>query len=1710
MAQALRGLQSLRCPTAARSSDNAVAATLAARPPTRVAPGCASPSLPVPRPREGARAKVVTRVASRDLQTEAERFVASLEADAVGSDAEDDALDASQQATLQEQIRALRQEEARLSASIDAIYNTTFGGLTVQVPTAVSADEAEGRELQDGDTESVSYQAMSEAVFSDVGRERPALAEALMGAAEARSADAWRAFQSQARTLKLQRSRVSREAEEAEAVLLAAERADARRGGAVGAAAGRGLAVPLAPVGAEAAAGGAGAARQAGTPGKEVRIVLLSGFESFNVGLYKDAAAALRRQMPNVTLQVFSDRDLTNDLTKARVEAALARADIFFGSLLFDFDQVEWLRARLERVPVRLVFESALELMSYNKVGTFAMTPGKGPGGPPPAVKKVLSMFGSGREEDKMVGYLSFLKVGPKLLKWIPGKKAADLRTWLTAYCYWNQGGSPNVVAMFAYLVETLLAPSGYVPPPVVETPPLGCLHPGYNGYFESPAQYMAWYGKHGRLAGTDAPVVAVLLYRKHVITNQPYVAQLVAQLEAEGIIPLPVFINGVEAHTVVRDMLTSDHEQALLAKGDRSNVSPTLKRDAVKVDALISTIGFPLVGGPAGSMEGGRQAQVAKAILSSKDVPYVVAAPLLIQDMESWSRDGVAGLQSVVLYSLPELDGAIDTVPLGGLVGDNIYLVPERVKKMAGRIKAWVGLRRKTPQQRKVAVLLYGFPPGVGATGTAALLNVPKSLENLLISLRKAGYDLGPDLPEDLTGLGEALVTALKGFEDQRAIVRGAQGTTLRGAGPAAAFGASPSPGEMTPTRLKELLTYPQDWGPSEWGPVPYLPDPDVLVTRMERQWGDLRVYRGLNTSAKGGYVVSGLALGNVWIGVQPPLGIEGDPMRLLFQRDLTPHPQYAAFYKWIQHEYGANVVLHFGMHGTVEWLPGAPLGNNGLSWSDVLLGELPNVYVYAANNPSESIVAKRRGYGTIVSHNVPPYGRAGLYKQLATLRDTLMEYREAAQAARAAAGLASSTASAAGAGSHAGAPPSSPAALEAEAAALRGVVAAQAGPLVDLVRLTGLEVDCPYTDPHTGAVVPLPSPPEPPADGSAPPPLAIEPLAFDAYSTKLYNYLQLLEGRLFSEGLHVLGAPPSPPQLQQYLEAYFGPGLPRAAVEAVAERGESGAAEVRSRLERLWEAEAATSPFEPATTSTATATTAPAPAAPAPAGTSAAAPAAPEKPTQEQLAARLEEAIAIRSLLLRNTEELDGVLQALGGGYVLPEAGGDLLRDGTGVLPTGRNIHALDPYRMPSAAAMARGSAVAAAILEQHRVNTPGGGFPETVAVNLWGLDSIKSKGESVGIVLSLVGAVPVREGTGRVARFELIPLSQLGRPRVDCLCNMSGIFRDSFQNVVELLDDLFARAAAADEPDDMNFIAKHARAMKAQGLSAASARLFSNPAGDYGSMVNERVGQGSWNNGDELGDTWAARNAFSYGRGKERGTARPEVLQALLQTTDRVVQQIDSVEYGLTDIQEYYANTGALVRAAEVARGGGAKGGGKPVGCSIVEAFGGAGSGSGSGSVPPPRELKEVLRLEYRSKLLNPKWAKAMAEMGSGGAYEISTRMTAMVGWGATVDFKENWAWDQAAETYVKDEALASMLRKNNPQAFQNVVKRMIEAAGRGMWSPNPETLQLLREKFAELDDELEGVASPVKPTPGGSGGSSSSAGGAAAPPQPKRRR
>lgn len=941
--------------------------------------------------------------------------------------------------------------------------------------------------------------------------------------------------------------------------------------------------------------------------------------------------------------------------------------------------------------------------------------------------------------------------------------------------------------------------------------------------------------------------------------------------------------------------------------------------------------------------MAGGRNADVGQVILKQLNVPYVVAAPLLIQDLESWKKNGVAGLQSVVLYSLPELDGAIDTVCIGGLVGEEIFLIRDRMERLTGRIKKWVALRQKKNHDKKVAIIIYGFPPSVGATGTAALLNVPQSLSNILKRLEAEGYDIGEGAslsPEEL----------LEHVKERDEVMQG---------GKLDAVSSRQALEEITVVESRRV---------KEWIGA-------VNSDRIERSWKvDMGSSENIKTIDQR-HLLGGLLLGNVWIGVQPPLGIVGDPMRMMFERDLTPHPQYAAFYRWLEQGFQADATIHVGTHGTYEWLPGNPLGNTGDNWSDIFMGNLPNLYVYAANNPSEGSLAKRRGYATIISHNVPPYGRASLYGQLEELKNLIWDFNEAMRS-----------------------PGGEERTTEIKKTIEEKLVSS--GLIVDL----GIDLE------GERSVV--------------------------EFISEVSAYLKMLEARLFSSGLHVLGRSPTAEEALGFVDGILGDqmsdvaeedrqGLAKAIVAAAMDVSEADDPEtwhVMKESELL----------------------------------------------QSEVA---ENAKLVVEKLQGTGRELDNIVRGLNGEFIEALPGGDVLRDGAGVLPTGSNIHALDPYRLPSQGAYATGRAIAERVIQAHR-DANEGRFPETIAVPLWGLDNIKTKGESVGIVLGLLGAEPVLDGTGRVVRFELLALEKVGRPRIDVLMNLSGIFRDSFEHVVFLLDDVVRRAADANEGLADNFIRKHAVSVERENGAEevdAAARLFSNPPADYGSMVSEQVADAGWESGVELGETYVGRNAYAYGR-RARGARSEAALRAVLATTERVVQQVDSVEYGLSDIQEYYANTGALLRAARTANGG------RGVGASVVESFGAARDG---GAGREPRELEQVLRVELRTRLLNPRWAEKMLGNGAGGAFEVSSRMTALVGWGGTAGFGDDFVFEQAAQRYVLDEGNRAILRRS-PEAFRNVLCRFLEAAGRGIWeSPSAEVLDAIRQQLEDVDAELEGV-------------------------------
>jgi magnesium chelatase subunit H len=433
-----------------------------------------------------------------------------------------------------------------------------------------------------------------------------------------------------------------------------------------------------------------------------------------------------------------------------------------------------------------------------------------------------------------------------------------------------------------------------------------------------------------------------------------------------------------------------------------------------------------------------------------------------------------------------------------------------------------------------------------------------------------------------------------------------------------------------------------------------------------------------------------------------------------------------------------------------------------------------------------------------------------------------------------------------------------------------------------------------------------------------------------------------------------------------------------------------------------------------------------------------------------------------------LSTSAELDGLARALRGEYVEPGPGADVVQNPS-VLPTGRNTHAVNPYAVPSHVAYERAGRVVDALLERHRAEH--GRYPRAMALVLWGLDNIKTQGEGVAQALRLLGVRPLRDAMNRVTGVEPISIEELGRPRVDVVMTVSGIFRDLFGATMMLLDAAARCVAALEEPEEWNPLRANILAqVEHEGCSYedASLRVFSNAPGSYGTNVNFMVMDSQWEHADSLGDLFVTRKCFAYGRDREgrslEGREAPGALSRALSRVEATYQNIDSFEIGLTDVDHYFEYLGGVSKAVETrARS-------RPS-VYLSDAV------SRDARV---RSLEEMVRLETRAKTLNPKWYEGMLGHGFRGVAEIESHVTNTFGWSATADAVDGWVYTEVARTFVLDESMLERLSDLNPHSARSLVARLLEAEGRGFWEAEDGVLERLREAFSWLEDRIEGVA------------------------------
>jgi len=429
----------------------------------------------------------------------------------------------------------------------------------------------------------------------------------------------------------------------------------------------------------------------------------------------------------------------------------------------------------------------------------------------------------------------------------------------------------------------------------------------------------------------------------------------------------------------------------------------------------------------------------------------------------------------------------------------------------------------------------------------------------------------------------------------------------------------------------------------------------------------------------------------------------------------------------------------------------------------------------------------------------------------------------------------------------------------------------------------------------------------------------------------------------------------------------------------------------------------------------------------------------------------------------MLVDNGEIEAIVHALDGGFLRPAPGGDIVRTPT-VLPTGRNLHGFDPFRIPSAFAMLQGAKQAKQLIERHLA--AGNPLPESVALVLWGTDNLKTEGGPIGQALALIGARPRFDAYGRIAGATLIPLEELGRPRIDVMVTLSGIFRDLLPLQIKLLAEAAFLAASADEPVQQNFVRKHTlhyQREHACDLETAALRVYGNAESSYGSNVNHLIENGRWDEPDELAETYTRRKSFAYGRGG-RPIPQAKLLSSVLADVQLTYQNLDSVELGVTTVDTYFDTLGGINSAVRRAKGGVAT----PVYI--------ADHTSGSGTV---RTLAEQVGLETRTRTLNPKWYEGMLEHGYEGVRQIEAHVTNTMGWSATTGEVQPWIYQQITQTFILDPQMRARLAKLNPTASTKVANRLLEASERKYWQPDEQMLAALRAAGEELEDRLEGI-------------------------------
>lgn len=1131
-------------------------------------------------------------------------------------------------------------------------------------------------------------------------------------------------------------------------------------------------------------------------------------------------------------------------------------------------------------------------------------------------------------------------------------------------YAYYTMGGLENLSQLFLWMVNQWRSGTYKISPPQV---------PQWEGIYGLEND-LELYRKHLKnIQADDKPVIGVLFHAQFYHNdNIAHVEAIKKEIEKQGAIALLCY-TGVSV------------QPELNRKGIQWLIDELLIQDGQPVvDVIINTLAYSqtILGNPGD----GTAIMLEESIYSKLGVPVLQSFQVWMNE-EEWykSQQGVDGMTLVSGIYYPEFDGQIISYPSAYTIyesdefGTRYRLKPiqERIQKICALAKNWAALRHKENSEKKIAVILHNMPPRNDQIGCAWGLDTPASVHHMIESFKESGITTAYPFQD-----GEEII---------QKIIEGVTNDTQWS-----------NPEQMLEKSI-DVISGDQY---RKW----FAQLPEEVQVKMQDDWGD----------APGDFLVHqdkmpvpGILNGNIFIGLQPARAFEEKAEACYHSTDFVCPHQYVAFYKWVKHIFEADVILHIGTHGTLEWLPGKEKGLSNACYPDIAISDLPHLYPYCISVVGEGIQAKRRSAAVLTEHMIPSMLESGTYNELSQLDEQLKDYYHAK-------------------GNN-----------EKKELAVAHV-------LWEQVKDLNLDRDLKITEEEAFA-------------------------DFDAFLEDLHVWMERIKTSIIKDGLHIYGQPEEKQRFRNMLRLLTRipngsvPALNEGMAEAMGydyailldqptrcwEQGKTSLMILNEVTEKAIELIQALEEDKYQTSSIRNAV---------------------EKlgfkwdvngKLVEVLSFICEELVP---RLLQTTDELKWLVEGINGRMVDPGPGGCPSRGNALILPTGRNFYSINPQAVPTRASWEVGKRMATDLLERYKKDE--GKLPEGIAIVMYAGDVMKTYGDDIAEILYLMGVKPVWLGnTPQVSSLELIPLDELQRPRIDVTCRISGLFRDTFPNLIELLDDAVNLVASQDEAIEMNYIRKHVledvEDMKARGIDPdiaeqeALLRVFGCPPGTYGGGVDILTNSGKWENNEDLATISTTWSCHAYGR-QVHGEKRPDLYGQRLSKTDVTVKNEVSKESDIYDIDDEFIYHGGLIAATQKFSGK------KPR------------SYYGNSADPMRTEIasveEETARV-VRARILNPKWIEGLKQHGYKGAQDVAYMMENVFGWDATADVVEDWMYEQITEHYLLNEENRKWLEEANKWAAHKMTERLLEAIQRKMWDASDEYREQLLNLYLQTEGNIE---------------------------------